>query len=163
MGDDHDPLGRIDRITPDQAFPLRRYLLRPMLPAAASRYPGDEDPAALHLGAFADLGGGEELVGVASFLPRTPEGEHSNLVYQLQGMVTLPAVRSTGIGARLGEEGISRLIGRGAALVWCNGRTPAASFYERLGFRRVGNEFITPGTGPHFRFERDLTGDLPTH
>jgi GNAT superfamily N-acetyltransferase len=144
-------------ITAGEAFPMRRYLLRPMLPAMASRYPGDDHPEALHLGAFADLGDGEELVGVVSFLPRTDQGETGNRVFQLQGMVTLPAVRNEGFGAQLAEYGIALLIERGATRVWCNGRTAAASFYQRLGFRAVGDEFMTPGTGPHYRFVRDLS------
>lgn len=139
-----------------EAFPLRRYLLRPMLPAAASRYSGDDHPDALHLGAFADLGGVEELVGVVSFLPQTEKGEVSRQEYQLQGMVTLPAVRNQSIGARLTDHGIALLAKRGATRIWCNGRTPATSFYVRLGFRAVGDEFVTPGTGPHYRFVRDL-------
>ncbi len=144
-------------ITAAEAFPMRRYLLRPMLPGAASRYDGDDHPDAVHLGAFFDLGSGEELVGVASFLPRTADGEVSRRVYQLQGIVILPAVRNTGIGTTLAEHGITLLFERGARSVWCNGRTPAGPFYERLGFRPVGSEFITPGTGPHYRFVRDLS------
>jgi predicted N-acetyltransferase YhbS len=143
-------------ITPAEAFPMRRYLLRPMLASQASRYPGDDLPGAVHLGAFADLGGGDELVGIVSFLPQTQEGEFNPRVYQLQGMVTLPAVRNEGIGARLANYGVTMLHQRNAEEIWCNGRTPAAAFYERLGFDRVGEMFITTGTGPHYRFVRYL-------
>ena len=127
-----------------------------MLPAVASKYDGDEHPDAIHLGAFADLGGGQELIGVVSFLPRTQEGEVDTRVFQLQGMVTLPAVRNQGIGATLVKHGVALLIERGATRVWCNGRASAASLYESLGFQTIGKEFLTPGTGPHFRFVRDL-------
>ena len=136
---------------------MRRYLLRPMLAGDASRYEGDDHPDSIHLGAFADLGSGEELVGIVTFLPRTPEGGIDVRVFQLQGIVTLPAVRQQGVGAALAEFGIARLLERGVKTVWCNGRTPATSFYERLGFQAVGEEFMTPGTGPHYRFVRDLT------
>lgn len=135
---------------------MRRYLLRPMLPASASRYSGDDHPDAVHLGAFSDLRDGKELVGIVSFLPRTQEGEVDTRVFQLQGMITLPAVRNQKIGAELAEHGISLLSERGATEIWCNGRTPAASFYERLGFQAVGEEFITPGTGPHYRYVKNL-------
>ena len=148
---------RLHPITAMEAFPMRRYLLRPMLPAVASRFAGDDHPEALHLGAFADLGDGEELVGVVSFLPRTEQGEASDRIFQLQGMVTLPAVRNQGIGSRLAEYGLALLIRRGATRVWCNGRTVAAHFYQRLGFRAVGDEFVTPGTGLHYRFVKDLS------
>ncbi len=144
-------------ITPAEAFPMRRYLLRPMLAATASHYDGDDHPDAIHLGAFVDLGGGDELAGIVSFLPQTQKGEFNSRVYRLQGMVTLPAVRNEGIGARLANHGMTMLHRRNAEEIWCNGRTTAAGFYERLGFDRVGEEFITTGTGPHYRFVRDLS------
>lgn len=146
----------IQVISVADAFPLRRYVLRPMLPAEASHYEGDDDSAAVHLGAFADLGAGRELVGVVSFLPRGEDGEPSEQVFELQAMVTLPAVRNSGVGARLARHGIAVLEDRGISRVWCNGRAPARSFYERLGFRAVGEVFLTPGTGPHYRFVKDL-------
>ena len=142
----------IRSITANEAFPLRRKHLRPTLPAAASRFPGDEDPAALHFGAVA----GGELVGAVSFLPRDQQGEASTREYQLQGAITLPSVRNTGIGARLVEEGIARLAAHRTMRVWCDGRTPATSFYERLGFSAVRDEFVASATGPHSRFVRDL-------
>lgn len=150
------PNPAIQPITVAEAFPLRRFVLRPMLPAISSHYAGDEDPAAIHLGAFVDLGAGRELVGVVSFLPRTEQGEVSDRVFELQAMVTLPAVRNSGVGTRLARHGISLLEDRAATRVWCNGRTPARLFYERLGFVAVGEEFFTPATGPHFRFVKDF-------
>ena len=155
----------IRSITANEAFPLRRKHLRPTLPAAASRFPGDDDPAALHFGAVA----GGELVGAISFLPRDQQGEASIREYQLQGVITLPSVRNTGIGAQLVEEGIVQLTSRGATRVWCDGRTPAMSFYKRLEFSAVGEEFVAPGTGPHYRFVRYLgnrangSGDSERH
>ena len=142
----------IRSITANEAFPLRRKHLRPTLPAAASRFPGDDDPAALHFGAVA----GGELVGAISFLPRDQQGEASIREYQLQGVITLPSVRNTGIGARLVEEGIAQLAAHRVMRIWCDGRAPATSFYERLGFSAVGDEFVAPATGPHLRFVRDL-------
>jgi ribosomal protein S18 acetylase RimI-like enzyme len=136
---------------------MRRYLLRPMLPASASHFAGDDHPNAVHLGAFLDLGSGEELVGVASFLPRTENGRLSTRVFQLQGIVTLPVVRNQGIGSQLVDDGVAHLAERSVTRVWCDGRTSASSFYEDLGFRAVGEEFITPGTGPHYRFIMKLT------
>lgn len=143
-------------ITVGDALPLRRRHLRPALPAAASRYAGDDHPAAIHFGAFADVRESEELVGVVSFLPRTEQGEISTAVYELQGMVTVPWVRNQGIGAQLVADGITELISRGVNGIWCDGRTPATSFYERLGFSAVGEEFVTPATGPHYRFVKSL-------
>jgi ribosomal protein S18 acetylase RimI-like enzyme len=146
-----DPALDIRLISAEEAFPLRLRYLRPQLPPEASRYPGDEHEAAIHLGAYAP-----ELVGAASLLPRTESGEVDLRVYQLQGVVAVPAARNRGIGSRLVQEGLAHLAARGADRVWCDGRTPARSFYERLGFAAVGEEFVTPATGPHFRFVLDL-------
>lgn len=150
---DQEPAVRVTirSITANEPFPLRRKHLRPTLPAEASRFHGDDDPAALHFGAVA----GGELVGAVSFFPRDQQGQGSIREYQLQGVITLPSVRNTGIGARLVEEGIAQLTAHQAMGIWCDGRTPATSFYERLGFSAVGEEFGAPATGPHFRFVRD--------
>ena len=93
---------------------------------------------------------------LSRFSPGTEQGEVETAVYQLQGMVTRPTMRNASIGTRLVQEGITRLIAMGVVRVWCDGRTPARSFYERLGFHSVGEEFVTPATGPHYRFVRDL-------
>ena len=71
-------------------------------------------------------------------------------------MVTRSEMRNTGIGTRLVEHGITFVQERAATRLWCEGRTPTTSFYERLGFRAGGEEYETPATGPHFRFEKDL-------
>lgn len=141
----------IRAISADDAYPLRRRHLRPTLPPEDSRYARDDHPAAFHLGAFAH----GDLVGAVSFLPGTERGEVDTRIYQLQAMVTVPSVRNAGVGARLGQAGITLLEARGATRVWCDGRSPAASLYERLGFRTVGEEFVT-ATGSHFRFVMDL-------
>lgn len=142
-------------ITPEEAFPLLRYALRPALPASASRYAGDDHPAAIHLGALADLGDGAELVEIVSFVPQREDGLIDPTVARLQRMVTL--IRNQGAGTQLVRHGLSKLRATAARRVWCNGRTPATSFYERLGFHRVGDGFVTPGTGPHHGFVLDLT------
>jgi hypothetical protein len=46
-----DPVITVRGVTTTEAFPMRRYLLRPTLPAMASIYAGDNHPDALHLGA----------------------------------------------------------------------------------------------------------------
>jgi hypothetical protein len=37
--------------------------------------------------------------------------------------------------------------------VWCNARTPAVGFYEKLGFSTIGEEFELPPIGPHYLME----------
>ncbi|NNG03374.1 MAG: GNAT family N-acetyltransferase [Inquilinus sp.] len=143
---------RIDRISADTAFPLRANILRAALPPEESRYPQDDWPETLHIGGFLD----DRLVCVASFLPEAQEPGEPSGAFRLRGMVTVPEYRGRGIGGAVLDRGIADLIAAGARLLWCNGRTGAVEFYARHGFRRVGEEFETPGTGPHYRFLRPL-------
>ena len=140
------------RIVTDEAFPLRFGILRRALPPAGSRYPQDDDPRTVHLGAF--LGG--RLVCVGSFLPDAREDGPADGAYRLRGMVTLPDYRGQGLGGALLDRGVTLVARKGAREVWCNGRTDAMDFYRRHGFEPVGEEFETPGTGPHFRFVRTI-------
>jgi hypothetical protein len=44
----------------------------------------------------------------------------------------------------------------GPRLMWCNGRQPAAPFYERLGWTIASEAFEIPTAGPHFRITKRL-------
>lgn len=144
---------RIRRITADEAFPLRFGVLRRALPPDQSRYPQDADPRTVNLGAFIH----GRLVSVGSFLPEPQEDGIADGVYRLRGMVTVPEFRGLGLGGELLEQGVAQLARQGGRVLWCNGRTGAIGFYRRHGFSPVGDEFVTPGTGPHCRFVRRIT------
>ncbi len=141
------------RITADEAFPLRFGILRRSLPPAGSHYPQDHDSRTVHLGAF--LAG--RLVSVGSLLPDSQENDSAAAEFRLRGMVTVPECRGRGLGGALLDRGVELVARRGGRLVWCNGRTGAMGFYRRHGFEPVGDEFETPGTGPHYRFVRTIT------
>lgn len=121
--------------------PLRQRILRPHQLAAELVYEGDAE--GLHLGAF-DLGG--RLLGIASFL--TP----AQGVWRLRGMAVVEELRGRGIGRALIEHAHAHLAGRLQG-IWCNARTHACGFYERLGFVRCGDAFELPGIGEHYRME----------
>lgn len=143
---------RLRRITADEAFPLRFGILRRSLPPAESHYRRDDDPASVHLGVFVD----GRLVSVGSLLPDPQEDGVTEGVFRLRGMVTVPECRGRGLGGMLLDHGVALVARQGGRLIWCNGRTGAVPFYERHGFSPVGEEFETPGTGPHFRFVRPI-------
>lgn len=65
-------------------------------------------------------------------------------------MATREAFRGSGCGRALFEAGRSWALGVGRVRIWCNARSSAAGFYERLGFERHGEEFEIDGIGPHF-------------
>ena len=97
------------------------------------------------------------LVTVGSLLPDPQEYGIAEGVFRLRGMVTVPECRGAGLGGALLDRGVTLVARQGGQLVWCNGRTGAVGFYRRHGFAPVGDEFDTPGTGPHIRFVRTIT------
>ena len=108
-------------------------------------FPEDDWPETFHLVAR----DGDDVVGVASFIPRD-DG------WQLRGMAVAPEVQGQGVGRALLETAYHRLRALGATSAWANGRDTALGFYERLGWRVVGDGFVM-GTGiAHHRIVLDL-------
>ncbi len=118
-------------------YDLRARVLRPDRPPEDSRFPGDDAPATVHLGAFVD----GKCVGVASLFAERG--------IRLRGMAVEPDRRGQGVGAAL-----LRHIQQGAAErgqdLWCNARASAVGFYEKLGWKTEGDVFDLPLIGPHY-------------
>jgi GNAT superfamily N-acetyltransferase len=137
-----------------QARILRHAVLRPDRPFEETAFPGDERPTSLHLGAFEN----DELVGIATLIQDAcPIGGRAD-DWRLRGMATVQKVRNRGIGGVLLSSCIQHARGNSAGRLWCNGRTSARGFYERHGLKAVGEEFVTPHTGPHYLFVLELDG-----
>jgi len=142
----------IHAIPVDQARRIRHAVLRPDQPFDDVIFPGDDHPTSLHLGAFE----GNELVGAATLIQDTCPFNGRDDDWRLRGMATVAKVRNRGIGGMLLSRCIAHACDFGGSRLWCNGRTNAQRFYERHGLRAVGEEFVTPHTGPHYLFVLDL-------
>jgi GNAT superfamily N-acetyltransferase len=142
----------IRTITADEARILRRAVLKPNLPFEEVVFPGDDDPTSLHLGAFEC----DELMAVATLIQDAcPVGGRDN-DWRLRGMATTQKVRNRGIGGMLLSRCIMHARDTGGTRIWCNGRSAAQRFYERHGLQAIGEEFVSPYTGPHYLFVREL-------
>jgi ribosomal protein S18 acetylase RimI-like enzyme len=117
------------------------------------RFPGDDAPATLHVGARDDAG---RLVGVASVYEEAPPEEAAPFTWRVRGVAVTTEWRRTGVGRSLMQACEAHAARRGGALVWCNARVTAIAFYERLGYRSLGGVFDVPGVGPHVRMQRRL-------
>ena len=145
----------------DETFELRKAVLRPWLTPETARatYAGKGEH--FHVGALK----GDHLISTAGFAAEAHPDYAETFgprQWRLRGMASDPSVQGKGLGGQVLEFGLAelarRLAARGedAAVVWCNGRTAAQSFYERHGFSPIGDLFETPGTGPHFVFWRRI-------
>jgi GNAT superfamily N-acetyltransferase len=76
--------------------------------------------------------------------------------WRLRGMATDPTRQGQGYGAAVLARMLDELRLRGAALVWCNARTPAEGLYRRAGFVTIGDPWDDPAIGSHVRMWRGL-------
>jgi GNAT superfamily N-acetyltransferase len=145
----------------DDTFALRKAVLRPWLTPEEARATWTDTPEHFQVGALRD----GEVVGTAGFLIDVQTDyldAFGPLQWRLRGMASAPDCRGQGIGGRVLSFGIAEIArrlgvrGQASAALWCNGRTVAQRFYERHGFRPIGDLFETPGTGPHFVFWRRI-------
>jgi GNAT superfamily N-acetyltransferase len=166
----------VEQVRPEVTYGLRASVLRPGLPPLRARFPGDDDPAALHLAAYEVTGDPalDRIVGVVAVLPEAfPDplpraqaqsaqsaSEHAAAqpVWRLRGMAVEPGWRGRGVGRALVTRLLHDLTRTGGGLLWCNARSPAVGFYERVGFRRTGDVWSDPEHGPHLRMIREVNG-----
>ncbi len=132
-------------IAAPQTHALRLEILRAGLPPESAIFPGDEAATTRHFGAFE----GENLVGIATLLEAPVPGTTTPAL-QLRGMAVSPALQGAGIGRVLVEACRREAVARAIFLLWCNARSDAAVFYEKMGFEKVGAEFEIESAGPHF-------------
>ena len=65
-------------------------------------------------------------------------------------MATEPSEQGKGYGKMVLNDVIAYLSKETESeILWCNARTTAFGFYEKMGFNIVGDEFDIPNLGPH--------------
>jgi GNAT superfamily N-acetyltransferase len=138
----------VRRATVAEIFPLRHAVLRPGRPVSYSVY--SEDDGAVHVGAWDD----GMLVGCATVFPQPWPGTDAlpaePAAWRLRGMAVDPSMQGTGVGRLVLAEGLASAREAGAPLLWANARTSAIGFYERIGWRVVGEEYVATDSGlPH--------------
>ena len=144
----------VQQVPVEHVIPLRHAILRKGLPLRSCYYEEDAIHGTFHLAAYID----DRLVGISSFYPE----EHPDLdqlpapQFRIRGMASLDEYRRKGIGSSLLKRGERIVKERGGKLLWCNARTNAIPFYEKLGFEVSGGEFDIPGIGPHYLLFRAL-------
>lgn len=96
----------------------------------------------IHLGAFA----GEALIGTLILTP----GEG---LWRMRQVAVRPGRQGKGVGRKLAEFGEALAREWGARGIYLHARETARGFYERCGYRAVGEEFLERGI-PHVEMEK---------
>jgi predicted GNAT family N-acyltransferase len=118
----------IEQIRPELTWRLRREALYPDQPLAAMQMPVDAD--GLHFGAFNN----DLLVGVVSLF-------QNGAIYQFRKFAVAIKYQGQGIGTNLLQYITSFCKLQQGTSLWCNARTTATPFYEKLGFTVLGLPF----------------------
>lgn len=130
---------------------LRSKILRNNLPLEECVFPTDAVEGAFHLAFYL----GEEITTIASFFPKNYK-DKKELGYQLRGMATDTPFLGKGYGKQLIEFAIAYIKNTNAQYIWCNARSSAIKFYEKLDFVKVSEEFEVAGIGPHYEMILNL-------
>jgi len=139
-------------------------VLRPGRPEAECEFEGDDDELTFHAGAVLD----GRVVSIASlYVEARPDDaaggaaagpDHAaGTAWRLRGMATEPDLQGCGAGRVALDACEAFAREHGATLLWCNARTPAVGFYERMGWQVLGTEFDIPTVGPHLVMEKPLS------
>ncbi|MFO8030652.1 MAG: GNAT family N-acetyltransferase [Cyclonatronaceae bacterium] len=140
----------------EQILALRARELRAGKPVDSARFPEDDDSTTLHFAAWVN----ETVVGCLTLIEQSGD---EGPVWQLRGMATVRPWRKRGLGRNLLAYAEHHLKIKGRARVkedrvriWCNARTEAVSFYKRMGYRVLSDEFMIERIGPHYKMEKIL-------
>lgn len=129
--------------TLEEILPLRQKVLRDGIPLSA-RFSGDEDPSTRHFAGFR----GPAVVACVTYLASNYQGEPA---WQLRGMAVDPVLQTGGLGQKLFRVSLDELSASSEIrFFWCNARTSAKGFYEKLGWKIDSEEFLVDHIGPHF-------------
>ena len=136
--------------------PLRREVLRAGMANQSVEFDGDDDLDTFHLAAFDTTG---RVLATSTWLRRDLSSAPGRNAFQLRGMATATDHQSRGLGARLIDEGLTRLETRQVDVVWANARDAALDFYRRMNFQVYGDGFVESVTGlPHHVVMRSMSG-----
>ena len=139
------------RVAVEEILPLRHRILRAGLPFETACFDGDHDATARHYAAVS----GDEPACCLSLMRSEWEGRPA---WQLRGMATAEGLQGRGLGRRLLELAVAEARHDDPGRVfWCNARTSAVGFYEKLGWR-VSEPFDVPTAGPHVKMVLEHEG-----
>ena len=137
------------RATVAEIMPLRHRTLRAGLPFETARFEGDEEATTRHYVVVE----ADEIVVCLSLMISEWEGRPA---WQLRGMATDAGVQGRGLG-RLLLDTAAADARRDAPqrIFWCNARTSAVGFYEKLGWKVRSEPFDVLTAGPHVKMVCD--------
>lgn len=135
---------QVERITWQQAMPIRHKVLWPSKPIEFCKL--DNDERAWHFGGVYD----GQIVSCASIFITGKKA-------QLRKFATLEQYQGLGIGRQLITAVLVDLNRAGIEHFWCDARESALNFYHRIGMTKSGERFYKSDV-PYFKMTMNLKG-----
>ena len=107
---------------------------------------GDNLESTLHFGYFKN----EKIVGVATLFKENSKLFLDNEAYRLRGMAVLKGYQKEGFGKMLIDYCEKISLKNKGNLIWFNARIAAVGFYEKLGYKIIGDSFEISDIGQHY-------------
>jgi GNAT superfamily N-acetyltransferase len=142
----------IKQIPSKDTFAVRLPVLRPGKPVESCIFEGDDLPSTVHFGIFDD----ENLAGIVSVFeadtPLLPQQQQ----FQLRGMAVLDTYQKKGLGDLLVKAAEDYIKTVGGEAIWFNAREIAVGFYEKMGYKIIGDPFTISDIGIHYVMYREV-------
>lgn len=135
---------RILKISAEETYPLRALVLRNWDSSTPCPFDGDKDKTTQHFGCVFE----NKIVSIVSFYERQNENFGDKTMVQLRGMATHPNFAKKGFGKDLMRFSLAFFQIK-VQIIWCNARENAIPFYEKLGFKTIGEKFEIQNIGTH--------------
>lgn len=135
-----------------ETFSVRHPVLRPGKNIETCHFDGDNLESTRHFGYFE----AEKLAGVASLFETTTPLLPKQNQFQLRGMAVLQEYQKRGIGEALVKFAENDAILRNGKMIWFNAREIAVPFYQKLGYKIIGEPFDIGDIGKHYVMYRGL-------
>lgn len=143
---------QIKVVNVEKIYALRQKVLRPNGDIESVKFAGDFDKTTLH---FALLVSGV-ICGCASLYEASSKHFLHQNQFQLRGMAVEETYRSHGFGNALiafAEQTTAKLNGK---LLWLNARDYAVGFYEKNGYKCIGDYFDIPNVCKHIVMYKEI-------
>jgi predicted GNAT family N-acyltransferase len=128
-----------------QVLQLRDEILRKPLGLDFSSEELEKEKEHMHMAAYED----DQILGCCMLVKEDPE------TVRLRQMAVVNDVQGKGIGRALMQFAENLARDRGYRRITMHARKNAVGFYERMGYRKIGNEFMEI-TIPHIVMEKEL-------
>jgi ribosomal protein S18 acetylase RimI-like enzyme len=137
---------KIIEIATLETFSVRHPVLRFEKPIESCHFVGDDLQTTKHFGLFYN----NQLSGVISVFEAQNNLFENTNQFQIRGMAVLVCFQKKGFGVALLKHCENYILNKKGCVIWFNARETAIGFYEKSGYKIIGDKFEIEGIGTHF-------------